>query len=85
MVEKKTDWAERNTRYRVKRKSGKLNVTAKACARRETVIIRNMSTIQERPAVPWIKGKNSLRSRPHPAKFTRFSAQKHLSSTGHVY
>ena len=39
---KKPDWAERNTSYRVKRKSGKRNVTAKACARRETVIIRNM-------------------------------------------
>lgn len=59
----------------MKRKSRKLNVTAKACARREIVIIRNMSTIKEKPAVPWIKGKDSLRTRPHPAKFTRFSVK----------
>lgn len=67
---KKSKWVKMKSKMQFgeKKGTGMLNVTAKACARREAVTVEESSTVKERSALPWSKGKGALRERPHPAK-----------------
>lgn len=62
--------AERDTnvKFKEKRDSDKLNATGKDCVGRETTIVKNISTIKERPDLRWNKWRGVVRARPHSVK-----------------
>lgn len=64
---KKEQGGKKERKYGEKKRTMKLNVTAKVCVERATVIVTKFGSIKKRPDLYWINKNGVQSSRQHPA------------------